>query len=92
MLVLLETERVLRSSVRLDKNNIAEIFRELLEASDVAFEYENVVEHALFLFDNSNVDFADCLMTAHCQRLGCSAMLTFDLAASKIPGPELIAI
>jgi predicted nucleic-acid-binding protein len=90
LLVLLETEWVLRSSVGLGKNEVIEILKKLLEAGDVAFEYELVVEQALSAFEHTNADFADCLMIAHYQRLGCSSMLTFDGKAAKLPGAELL--
>lgn len=90
LLVLLETEWVLRSSVGLGKIEIIEILKKLLEVGDVSFEYELVVEQALSSFEHSNADFADCLMTAHYQRLGCSSMLTFDVKAAKLSGAELL--
>ena len=90
LLALLETEWVLRSSIGLGKNGIIEVFTELLEAGDVAFEYETLVEQALSAFEHSNADFADCLMTAHYQRLGCTSMLTFDAKAARLAGAELL--
>ena len=90
LLVLLETEWVLRSSVALGKTEVFEIFKKLLETGDVVFEHENIVEQALSSFEHSNADFADCLMTAHYQRLGCSSMLTFDAKAARLAGAELL--
>jgi predicted nucleic-acid-binding protein len=92
LLAMLETEWVLRSSVSLDKPSIVLIFKELLESEGLIFEYEDVLEQALSAFESSNADFADCLMTAHYQRLGCSAMLTFDVKASKLAGAELLVV
>ena len=92
LLVILETEWVLRSSVGLGKIDIIDILKKLLEAGDVAFEYEFVIEQALSAFEHGNADFADCLMTAHYQRLGCTSMLTFDAKAAKLAGAELLVV
>ena len=90
LLTLMELEWVLRSRGRFDKAAIIRAIEDLREFRDVAFESEFVVEHALDSFENSNADFADCLMIAQYQRMGCSAMLTFDGDAAKIPGGELL--
>ncbi|HTK80539.1 MAG TPA: type II toxin-antitoxin system VapC family toxin [Rhizomicrobium sp.] len=91
LLAILETEWVLRSSAGLAKTEILRIFKKLLESGDLAFESEVVIEDALVRFEKSNADFAECLMMAHYQHLGCSAMLTFDVKASKMPGVELLS-
>jgi predicted nucleic-acid-binding protein len=90
LLTILETEWVLRTRAHLDKVQIVATFEQLLEASDVLFENEAVLETALFAFENSNADFADCLMVAQYQHLGCSRMLTFDGRAAKLPGGKLL--
>ena len=92
LLVILETEWVLRSNAGLNKAELLGIFKHLLESGDLTFESEEVIEHALALFENSNADFAECLMMAHYQRLGCRSMLTFDMKASRVPGAELLAV
>jgi predicted nucleic-acid-binding protein len=90
LLTVLETEWVLRSCGHFDKATIIVTFRQLLEAGDLLVENEEVVEAALHYFENSNVEFADCLMVARYQRMGCNAMLTFDIKAAKLPGAELL--
>ncbi len=40
---------------------------------------------ALHDYEDGLADFADCLMAARYQQLGCSAMLTFDAKASRLP-------
>ena len=87
-MALLEAEWVLRSGAGLSKGEIILLFKQLLEARDVVFENEAVVEQALYTFENGNVEFADCLLIAQYQYLGCSSMLTFDIRASKAPGGE----
>lgn len=85
-LVLLETEWVLRSRYSLAKNLIIQAISGLLDASDVRFEDEQVIEEALFIWKDSAADFADCLIGAKNRRLGCRATATFDMKASKLPG------
>ena len=86
LLVLLETEWVLRSRYGLPKGQIVDTVSGLLGAADVQFEDEPAVEEALFVWKDSTADFADCLIGAKNRRLGCRATATFDAKASKLPG------
>jgi predicted nucleic-acid-binding protein len=86
LLVLLETEWVLRSRYELAKLEILSAFSTLLDASDLAFEDEPSVEHALYSWKDSVADFADCLIDARNRRLGCRATATFDTKALKLAG------
>ena len=85
-LVLLETEWVLRSRYSLPKNLIIETISGLLDAADVRFEDEPVIEETLFIWKDTTADFADCLIGAKNRRLGCRATATFDVKASRLPG------
>jgi len=91
LITLLETDWVLRANARLDKARVVRELYGLLDSGDVAFESEPVVQQALDVYEDSNADFAECLMIAQYQRLGCTAMLTFDARAAKLPGCELLA-
>jgi predicted nucleic-acid-binding protein len=86
LLTMLESEWVLRSCASLDKRAVISTFRMLLETRDIRIEQEETLEEALYLYENNNTDFADCIMAARYARLGCSAMLTFDKKASQLPG------
>jgi predicted nucleic-acid-binding protein len=86
LLVLLETEWVLRSRYSLPKSLIIAAISGLLDASDVRFEDEAAIEEALFIWRDATADFADCLIGAKNRRLGCRATATFDVKASKLPG------
>jgi len=86
LLVLLETEWVLRSRYGLPKPLIIEAISGLLDAADVRFEDEPVIEEALFVWKNTAADFADCLIGAQNRRLGCRATANFDVKASRLPG------
>jgi predicted nucleic-acid-binding protein len=59
LLVLLETEWVLRSRYKLSKGEILGAFSELLSAMDMSFEDESSIEEALFMWKDSPAQFAD---------------------------------
>ncbi|MCY4426214.1 MAG: type II toxin-antitoxin system VapC family toxin [Halieaceae bacterium] len=84
-LVLLETEWVLRSRYDFNQNEIIGVISGLLDSSDVQLEDETEIEEALYVWNDSNTEFADCLIGARNRRLGCSATATFDAKASKLP-------
>jgi predicted nucleic-acid-binding protein len=86
LLVLLETEWVLRSRYGLQKEQTIDAMAGLLEATEVELEDEPAIEEALYLWKESSAEFADCLIGAHHRRLGCRATATFDAAAARLPG------
>jgi predicted nucleic-acid-binding protein len=86
LLVLLETEWVLRSRYKLGKPELLDTFSELLGATDLAFEDEASIEEALFVWKDSPAQFADCLIGARNRALGCDATATFDGDAARLPG------
>lgn len=86
LLVLLETEWVLRSRYELSKSEILAAFSTLLDAADLSFEDEPSVEQALYTCKDSVADFTDCLIEARNRRLGCAATATFDARAMKLAG------
>jgi len=86
LLVLLEAEWVLRSRYGLAKTDILRAFSGLLDAAELTIEDETSVEQALFLWKESQVEFADCLIGARHLNLGCRATASFDARASRLPG------
>jgi predicted nucleic-acid-binding protein len=86
LLVLIESEWVLRSSYGFKRDAVLGMFRALLEARELSFEDEPAVEEALFHWKDSACGFADCLITAHYRQLGCRATATFDAKAARLPG------
>ena len=84
-LVLMETEWVLRSRYVVPKNQIIEAISGLLNSTDIQFEDEPSIEEALFIWKESDADFADCLIAAKNRRMGCRATATFDRKASRLP-------
>jgi len=86
LLVLLETEWVLRSRYEFPKAEIVEVFSALLDAAELTFEDEPSVEQAVYLWKDFAAEFADCLINARHRRLGCRATATFDAKALKLTG------
>jgi predicted nucleic-acid-binding protein len=85
LLVLLETEWVLRSRYDLSKNEIADALSGLLDSTEVRVEDEATVERALFVWKDSAAEFADCLIGERYRELGCHATASFDTRALKVP-------
>ena len=86
LLVLLETEWVLRSRYEMAKPEIVAAFSALLETADLTFEDEPSVETAIYSWKDSAAEFADCLIEARNRKLGCRATATFDGKALKLAG------
>jgi predicted nucleic-acid-binding protein len=57
----------------------------LLDAAEICFEDECTLEEALFAWDDSSADFADCVIGAKHLRRGCRATASFDAKAIKLP-------
>jgi predicted nucleic-acid-binding protein len=90
LMTLIEAEWVLRTVGKLEKARVIHEIKQLLEVEGVVLEDELAVAWALRLYETSNADFAECLMLARYQRIGCSTMLTFDVRAAKLPSCELL--
>lgn len=88
LLVLIETEWVLRSRYGLDKDAILDALVDLLETGELSFEDEPAIEEALHNWRNSPCGFGDCLIVAHNRRLGCGRTFTFDRHAARLPGGQ----
>ncbi len=86
LLVLLETEWVLRSRYEMAKAEIITAFSALLETADLTFEDEPSIETAVYSWKDSAADFADCLIESRNRKLGCRATATFDGRALKLAG------
>jgi predicted nucleic-acid-binding protein len=86
LLVMLETEWVLRSRYDLPKTEILAAFSGLLESVEVSLEDETSLEQALFLWKDSNVQFADCLIGARNRALACRGTASFDTKALRLAG------
>ena len=86
LVVMIETEWVLRSSYELSKAETLTVLRRLLEARELNFEDEPAIEEALFHWKDATAGFTDCLIAAHDRRIGCTATATLDAKAARVPG------
>jgi predicted nucleic-acid-binding protein len=88
--VVLELEWVLRSRYEYPKEQVLSTLSSLLETRELEFQDEAAVEHALYYYRRSRVDFAECL------HLGCAAaagrlpLMTFDRLAARVEGARLV--
>jgi predicted nucleic-acid-binding protein len=88
--VSVELEWVLRSLYELSKATVITTFGRLLEAREIEFQNESVIEVTLSLYADNNADFADCLHIASAQMEGREPLVTFDRKASRIEGAILL--
>ena len=86
LLVLLETEWVLRSRYGVTKTETVAALSALLDTVELQFEDEPSVEKAVFTWKDSAAEFAACLISARHRALGCRATATFDARARKLSG------
>ena len=84
LLVLLETEWVLRSRYALSKSEILGAFSAPLDAAELLFEDEASLEQALYTWKDSSAQFADCLIGARNWALECRATASFDNKALRL--------
>ncbi len=90
LLVLLETEWVLRSRYELPKSEIIEALAALLDTRTFHLEDESAVARALYLWRQVNAGFADCLIAERHLSLGAQATLSFDKQAARRAGMRLL--
>jgi predicted nucleic-acid-binding protein len=88
--VALELEWVLRSRYGFKRDDLIMSFTQLLSASELGFESEGAIEHALRLFSEGAADFSDCIHVALSSMRGEEPLWTFDKAASKVTGAQLL--
>ncbi|MGH8226461.1 MAG: PIN domain-containing protein [Steroidobacteraceae bacterium] len=86
LVVLLETEWVLRSRYGLARAEVLSAFSGLLDSVELVFEDEASLEQALFMGRESPAQFADCLIGARHWALESRATASFDAKAQRLPG------
>jgi len=85
LLVLVETEWVLRSRYKLSKRDILATLDRLLNSRDVCFEDESTVVGAVFIWPDAPVQLADCLIGLRYRELRCRGTGSFDAGALELP-------
>ena len=89
--VMLELEWVLRSGFTLKKDQVILALASLLASAELSFESEAAVEIALALYKNGAADLSDCVHIALAHAAGERPLWTFDRAAAKIAGAQLLS-
>jgi predicted nucleic-acid-binding protein len=89
--VALELEWVLRVHFGFSKAEVIQTFAALLSAVELTFESEAALELALASYRDAAADFSDCLNIALAHLAGESPLWTFDKAAARIDGAELLS-
>lgn len=88
--VVLELEWVLRSRYDLARNEFTQTLTRLLTTRELDVQSVQTVEQTLRSFQESNVDFADCLHSEVCAVEGHAPLLTFDARAARLADVRLV--
>ena len=88
--VALELEWVLRSNFGFAKAAVVQTLSQLLGTSEMRFESEPALELALVLYGRSTAEFSDCLHVALANLANERPLWTFDRAAAKLAGAQLM--
>jgi predicted nucleic-acid-binding protein len=89
-IVLCELIWSLTSSYKFERERVVAVIKLLLQSAEVTSEANKLVANALYLFQISDADFADCLIGLSNGLSGCESTATFDLKAAKLDEFELI--
>jgi predicted nucleic-acid-binding protein len=89
-IVLCEIAWVLADCYGADRQRIRAAVEGLLAAKQLVVETPDTVRRALRAWGESGADFADALIGAVAAAQGASKTMTFDRAAAKLPGFELL--
>ena len=89
-ITLCEVAWVLADSYGADRKRIREIVERLLATKQIAVEQSEVVWKALRAWEGVPADFSDALIGQIAIAHGGEKTVTFDRAAAKLPGFELL--
>jgi len=90
LIVIVELVWVLSSAYGSTRREVAEVLHNLLRIRELHIEQAETVAAALCLYRLGKADFADCLIERTAMRTGCTTVMTFDKAAAKSCGMQLI--
>ena len=86
--VIAEVVYVLASPVlyRLQRADVTRLLRPIIEVKGLRVEHKRSVLRALDLYEQSNLDFEDCLTVEHMRRSGTSRLWSYDRGFDRLPG------
>lgn len=82
---------VLSSAYELERSQLVAALEGLLRTKEIVVERGEIVWKALRLYQDSNADFADCLIERSAASAGCRWTVTLDRGAVKGCGMRLVA-
>jgi predicted nucleic-acid-binding protein len=91
LITLCELAWVLAECYGADKARIRAVIEGLLASKQIVVEDTELVWKALRAWGKSSADFSDALMGQASAARGCERIFTFDKAAARLPGFELLA-
>jgi predicted nucleic-acid-binding protein len=83
-------EWVLRSRYEFEKESVIRAFNALLETTEIEFQEEAALEHALHAYRSGVTEFADCLHSGLSRAADRAPLLTFDAKAARLNNVELL--
>lgn len=90
-IVLCELVWVLESAYGYSKDTIVNVLDKLLRTSQLMVEDAQSAWTAFRMYQKGKADFSDCLLGATNRSDGCDLTVTFDQAASKLDGFQLLS-
>lgn len=90
LLTLAEIEWVLEECYGADRAQVAEAIEGLLSSRQIAVDRPEVAWRALRAWKTSSADLSDALIGQLALASGCTKVATFDKAASRLEGFELL--
>ncbi|MDZ7808339.1 MAG: type II toxin-antitoxin system VapC family toxin [Gracilimonas sp.] len=88
--VIVEAAWVLSGLYNYSKDELIQTFRHLINTEALDVQDDKIIEKALDMYELSNADFEDCLITAQNEFTNHSPTFTFDKKASKLKGMKLL--
>lgn len=74
------------STYRLPRERIAAALQPVLAIPGLRLEHKDSVLQALVLWEESTLDFEDCLAIEHVRRMGLDGIYSYDRGLDRIPG------
>jgi predicted nucleic-acid-binding protein len=81
---------VLMRRYKLSRSEFSAAMEWLFSSTELQIENQSLVADAFLLFEESNADFADCLVSLSAKAAGCETIVTFDKRAVRLLSMKLL--